>query len=97
MRFAITIACLLLAAPATAQQPFTPVCKPYDVLSSTLAKKFGERVQYRGLTSAGKMFELWSNPLAGSFSLLERDAYGGACVHSVGLGSQTNAVSGIPS
>lgn len=97
MRFVATIACLLLAYPATAMEPFKPVCKPYDALASTLAKEFGESVQYRGLTSAGKMFELWSNPLAGSFSLLERDAYGGACVHSVGLGSQTNAVSGIPS
>lgn len=97
MRLAVTLAGILLASPATAQVPFRPVCKPYDVLSSTLAKEFGESVQYRGLTSAGNMVELWTNAKAGSFSLLERDAYGQACVEKVGLGSDTVAIPGFPS
>ena len=97
MRLVATIACLLLAYPAAAQEPFIPVCKPYDTMASALAKEFGESVQYRGLTSAGNMVELWANSKAGSFSLLERDAYGRACVERVGLGSQTAVVPGVPS
>lgn len=73
-------ASLLCATQASAEEP----CGPYIAIAEDLALKYGETRHYIGLTNANVMVEVWINTDNGSFTVMQRNTSGVACIRATG-------------
>ena len=76
--FFMPVALLPLAA-ATAEG-----CLPRAELARQLAAQYGEVLIAQGLSSAGRLMEIYASPMGDSWSLTETDPAGRACLRATG-------------
>jgi hypothetical protein len=90
MKYALSLLSILLfSAPVYAQS----MCAERDKALDVLAEKFGERVVWRGITTATSttpsvMLELLSNPETGTWTLITVTPEKLACLKGSGAGSR---------
>lgn len=75
----------VLAGWATAQAA-EPPCDPVAALVEGLASRFGEVQQSGGLSGAGTLWATYANPETGTWTILEINPDGTACMRSFGKG-----------
>lgn len=81
MRFATVLfpALALLATPALAAP-----CGPRSSVTATLADKYGESVERRGLQNADAIIEVWTSAESNTFTILGTRSSGVSCVIAAG-------------
>lgn len=61
-----------------------PVCHPHEQFSAVLAGRYGETPQVQAMTNTGMMLMIFVNPKTGTWSALQTDATGLACLVAAG-------------
>lgn len=82
MRFFAILA--LMATPALADEN----CGPAEQILGTLAEQYGEGVRFTGLDNRGVMILLLTNPETESWTAVQVDASGKACMVAAGGSAQ---------
>lgn len=82
---ALMVVLITITTAAFAQ---TSQCAPYPVLSAHLTEKYGEAVVWVGNQSPAAILELWVNPETGTWTIVQYQASGNACMVVSGDGSQ---------
>lgn len=98
MRASVIPASLLMVALATTTARADlvcgqQVCSPYAQLRADLAERFGERLQWRRISSNGTVVEFWRNPDRDSWTVVRIHPNGRACGIAAG-GSGTTTEQG---
>lgn len=86
--FALLVA-VAVFAPLGAIAAEARNCAPYAALKSALEKRFKEHRDARGLSSDGRLVEVFVGP-NGSWTILITDPDGLACIAAAGEGWQKN-------
>jgi hypothetical protein len=81
-------------ADSTLVPPTTvvPACGTYQVLSTMLGDRFGERPASTGLADDGKLVQLFASPAAETWTMVTIEPDGRTCVVSTGRHWQAKAV-----
>lgn len=90
---------LLLAAALALAPPFAhaeePLCGPRSMIVGWLVSEFGESMVGAGINGAGIITEMWASP-SGSWTIVNSNAEGVACIASSGQGWETAKPAGQP-
>lgn len=71
----------LHAIPVLAQAQ----CGRHDEVATSLAREFGEAVVAQGVTSDGRLTEIWTNPKTGSWTVTTTLPNGMTCLRDAGF------------
>lgn len=80
----LLIALALVASPALADEN----CGPAEQILGSLANEYGEGVRFSGLDNRGIMVVLLTNPETQSWTAVQIDATGKACMVAAGVNAE---------